>query len=162
MTLTVCLNKGEKMKIVEEIKEYAFNKKVNLYVDMDGVIAEYDFGKPLDFLNKRPLLNNIKLLEEISRIKNVDIHILSICKRNFEIRDKNVWLDNHAPFFPKSNRHIISKETYKDISSADLKINFLNSQNGFKILIDDDNDILKKVSKNVKDIVLYQDSSLVY
>ena len=31
-----------------------------------------------------------------------------------------------------------------------------------KILIDDDNDILKKVSKNVKDIVLYQDSSLVY
>ena len=41
------------MKIVEEIKEYAFNKKVNLYVDMDGVIAEYDFGKPLDFLNKR-------------------------------------------------------------------------------------------------------------
>ena len=112
MTLTVCLNKGEKMKIVEEIKEYAFNKKVNLYVDMDGVIAEYDFGKPLDFLNKRPLLNNIKLLEEISQIKNVDIHILSICKRNFEIRDKNVWLDNHAPFFPKSNRHIISKETY--------------------------------------------------
>ena len=66
------------MKIVEEIKEYAFNKKVNLYVDMDGVIAEYDFGKPLDFLNKRPLLNNIKLLEEISRIKNVDIHIVNL------------------------------------------------------------------------------------
>ena len=45
---------------------------------MDGVIAEYDFGKPLDFLNKRPLLNNIKLLEEISRIKNVDIHIVNL------------------------------------------------------------------------------------
>ena len=28
--------------------------------------------------------------------------------------------------------------------------------------LDDDNDILKKVSKNVKDIVLYQDSSLAY
>ncbi len=150
------------MKIVEEIEKYALDKKVKLYVDMDGVIAEYDFGKPLDFLNKRPLLNNIKLLEEISQIKNVDIHILSICKKDFEINDKNVWLDNHAPFFPKNNRHIISKETYKDTSSADLKINFLNSQDGFKILIDDDNDILKKVSKNVKDIVLYQDSSLVY
>lgn len=150
------------MKIVEEIEKYALDKKVKLYVDMDGVIAEYDFGKPLDFLNKRPLLNNIKLLEEISLIKNVDIHILSICKKDFEIKDKNIWLDNHAPFFPKNNRHIISKETYKDTSSADLKINFLNSQVGFKILIDDDNDILKKVSKNVKDIVLYQDSSLAY
>ena len=50
----------------------------------------------------------------------------------------------------------------KDTSSADLKINFLNIKDGFKILIDDDNDILKKVSKNVKDIVLYQDSSLAY
>ncbi len=150
------------MKIVEEIEKYALDKKVKLYVDMDGVIAEYDFGKPLDFLNKRPLLNNIKLLEEISQVKNVDIHILSICKKDFEIKDKNVWLDNHAPFFTKNNRHIISKETYKDTSSADLKINFLNSQDGFKILIDDDNDILKKVSKNVKDIVLYQDSSLAY
>lgn len=150
------------MKIIEEIEKYALDKKVKLYVDMDGVIAEYDFGKPLDFLNKRPLLNKIKLLEEISQVKNVDIHILSICKKDFEIKDKNVWLDNHAPFFPKNNRHIISKETYKDTSSADLKINFLNSQDGFKILIDDDNDILKKVSKNVKDIVLYQDSSLAY
>ncbi len=150
------------MKIVEEIEKYALDKKIKLYVDMDGVIAEYDFGKPLNFLNKRPLLNNIKLLEEISQIKNVDIHILSICKKDFEIKDKNVWLDNHAPFFPKNNRHIISKETYKNTSSADLKINFLNSQDGFKILIDDDNDILKKVSKNVKDIVLYQDSSLAY
>ena len=150
------------MKIIEEIEKYALDKKVKLYVDMDGVIAEYDFGKPLDFLNKRPLLNKIKLLEEISQVKNVDIHILSICKKDFEIKDKNVWLDNHAPFFPKNNRHIISKETYKDTSSADLKINFLNSQDGFKILIDDDNDILKKVSKNVKDIILYQDSSLVY
>lgn len=150
------------MKIVEEIEKYALDKKVKLYVDMGSVIAEYDFGKPLDFLNKRHLLNNIKLLEEISQIKNVDIHILSICKKDLDINDKNIWLDNRAPFFPKNNRHIISKETYKDTSSADLKINFLNSKDRFKILIDDDNDILKKVSKNVKDIVLYQDSALAY
>lgn len=54
------------MRILKEIKEYATDKKVDLYVDMDGVIAEYDFGKPLDFLNKRPLLSNIELLRKIS------------------------------------------------------------------------------------------------
>ena len=53
------------MKIINEIKTMAKDKKIDIYVDMDGVIAEYDFGRPLDFLNKRPLLGNIKVLEEI-------------------------------------------------------------------------------------------------
>lgn len=76
------------MKILKEIKEYATDKKVDLYVDMDGVIAEYDFGKPLDFLNKRPLLSNIELLRKISQIDNVKMHILSICKKRFTNRRK--------------------------------------------------------------------------
>ncbi len=150
------------MKILEEIKEYATYNKVNLYVDMDGVIAEYDFGKPLDFLNKRPLLSNIELLRKISQIDNVKMHILSICKKDSQIEEKNVWLDKYAPFFDKENRHIISKETYQNTSSSNLKINFLKEIKNFKILIDDDNDILKKVSKNVENIILYQDSALVY
>lgn len=52
------------MKIINEIKTMAKDQKIDIYVDMDGVIAEYDFGRPLDFLNKRPLLGNIKVLEE--------------------------------------------------------------------------------------------------
>ncbi len=150
------------MRILKEIKEYATDKKVDLYVDMDGVIAEYDFGKPLDFLNKRPLLSNIELLRKISQIDNVKMHILSICKKDSQIEEKNIWLDKYAPFFEKKNRHIISKETYKNTISSDLKTNFLNNVEGFKILIDDDNDILKKVSKSVGNIILYQDSALVY
>lgn len=47
------------MKIVDEIKEFSLKRKVNLFVDMDGVITEYDFGKPLDFVNKSPLLSNL-------------------------------------------------------------------------------------------------------
>ena len=140
----------------------AKDQKIDIYVDMDGVIAEYDFGRPLDFLNKRPLLGNIKVLEEISKIPNVEMHILSICKKDSQINDKNVWLDKYAPFFKKENRNVLSKETYTDRSSSELKVDFLNNIESFKILIDDDNGILKEVDKKVKNISLYQDSSIVY
>lgn len=150
------------MKIVDEIKDFSLKRKVNLFVDMDGVIAEYDFGKPLDFVNKRPLFSNIKVLEEISRIPNLDMHILSICRKDSQVNDKNDWLDKYAPFFKKENRNIISKETYSGKTSSTLKVDFLNNQTGFKILIDDDNEVLKEVHEKVEDIILYQDSSLVY
>ena len=150
------------MKIINEIKTMAKDKKIDIYVDMDGVIAEYDFGRPLDFLNKRPLLGNIKVLEEISKIPNVEMHILSICKKDSQINDKNVWLDKYAPFFKKENRNVLSKETYTDKSSSELKVDFLNNIESFKVLIDDDNGILKEVDKKVKNIFLYQDSSIVY
>ena len=150
------------MKIINEIKTMAKDQKIDIYVDMDGVIAEYDFGRPLDFLNKRPLLGNIKVLEEISKIPNVEMHILSICKKDSQINDKNVWLDKYAPFFKKENRNVLSKETYTDRSSSELKVDFLNNVESFKILIDYDNGILKEVDKKVKNISLYQDSSIVY
>jgi hypothetical protein len=47
-----------------------------MFVDMDGVIASYDFGRPLEFDKKRPLLTNIKTLEEVSKIPGVKLHIL--------------------------------------------------------------------------------------
>lgn len=150
------------MKIINEIKTMAKDQKIDIYVDMDGVIAEYDFGRPLDFLNKRPLLGNIKVLDKISKIPNVEMHILSICKKDSQINDKNVWLDKYAPFFKKENRNVLSKETYTDRSSSELKVDFLNNIESFKILIDDDNGILKEVDKKVKNISLYQDSSIVY
>ena len=37
------------MHFYELIKKLTEDKKTIIYVDMDGVIASYDFGKPLDF-----------------------------------------------------------------------------------------------------------------
>ena len=41
--------------IINLLKE----KNIDLFVDMDGVIAAYDFGRPHDFDKKRPLITNI-------------------------------------------------------------------------------------------------------
>lgn len=145
------------------IKDLVEQKDVMMFVDMDGVIASYDVGKPLDFLNKRPLTENIKKLEEISKIPNVELHILSLCKKNFQIEEKNIWLDKHAPFFNKENRTIISKENFSGISSPELKANYLNSLETNKqlVLVDDDNSILKKVIDTVNGIIVFQDSELI-
>ena len=145
------------------IKDLSEKKDIIMFVDMDGVIASYDVGKPLDFLNKRPLTENIRKLEEINKISNVELHILSLCKKNFQIEEKNIWLDKHAPFFKKENRNIISKETFSGISSPELKANYLNSLETNKqiILLDDDNGILKKVIDTVNGIIVFQDSELI-
>ena len=145
------------------IKELSSDKEIILFVDMDGVIASYDVGKPSDFLDKRPLLTRINELEEVSKLPNVDIRILSICRKDFQIEEKNQWLDKYAPYFKKENRVIISKETVTNKTSPEIKTNYLNSVKTDKqvILVDDDNQVLKEVMNNVKDIIVYQDSELV-
>lgn len=85
-------------------------------------------------------------------------------KKDYKIIEKNEWLDKYAPFFKENNRVIISKEN-KNSSSIELKINFLKNleHDEFKtiIVIDDDNSILKGIKNEIKEIVLFQDSSLV-
>ena len=71
------------------IKELSDKAEVMLFFDMDGVISSYDAGKKLDFANKRPLTENINKIKKISTLDNVTLYILSICKKNFQIEEKN-------------------------------------------------------------------------
>ena len=151
------------MHFYNVIKELALEKAIMLFVDMDGVIASYDAGKKLDFSKKRPLRENINKLEKIGEIPNVELHILSICKKDFQIEEKNTWLDKYAPFFKRENRVIISKEKFQGIESSNLKVNYLNSIKTNKqiVLLDDDNLILKHVMKEAEGVIVFQDSELI-
>ena len=138
-------------------------KDILLFVDMDGVIVNYDVGRPSDFLEKRPLKENIEKIKEISMLPNVELHILSICKKDCQIEEKEQWLDKYAPFFEKKNRQIVSKENLGNISSKEVKANYLKNLGTKKqvILLDDDNSILKYVLENVDDVIVFQDSELI-
>lgn len=148
------------------VKDKYKNNKVLMFVDMDGVIADYDIGNKLDFKNKRPLLTNINTIKEISNIDNIELFILSICKKDYQIEEKNDWLDKYAPYFKKENRIIVSKESNPNLSSAELKYRVLkkyyeNNKNKKIVHIDDDNGILKYLGKELPNIDVYQDSSLL-
>lgn len=155
------------MYFIEKIKDIIQDKHTKVFVDMDGVIADYNFNHKLDFKTKRPLFTNINTLKELSLIPNVQLFILSICRFEKEIEDKNKWLDKYAPFFIKDNRIIISKDVNKIYSSKEIKLNYLkeiidSSCNDIVVLIDDDNDILKYLNENLSNkILLFQDSSII-
>lgn len=145
------------------ISNLAENEVIDLFIDMDGVISSYNFGMPLDFKNKRPLKTNINTLEKVSKIENVNLHILSVCRKDNEVQIKNEWLDINAPFFKKENRNVLSKETYTGFSSAELKLDFLKKYNTSNkiVLVDDDNHVLSTISKELDNITLLQDSELI-
>ena len=145
------------------IKDLSDEQKIALYVDMDGVIASYDVGKPLNFSTKRPLTENIKKLEKVNTINNVELHILSICRKDYQIEEKNNWLDKNAPFLQKETRTIISKEHMPKITSGELKKNYLENLKTEKqiILLDDDNSVLKTILSSNRDIIVFQDSELI-
>ena len=145
------------------IKNLSSEKELVIFVDMDGVISSYDVGKPLDFLNKRPLKENINKLEKINELPNIELYILSICRKNFQIEEKDIWLDKYAPFFKRENRIIISKQETDNTSSPEIKANYLKNVKTNKqiVFIDDDNAILKNVIKNIDNIIVFQDSELI-
>lgn len=145
------------------IKKISTTSKVKIFVDMDGVIASYDFGKPLNFKTKRPLKTNIEVLSRVSSLENVELYILSVCRKNYQIDEKNEWLDKNAPFFKKSNRYILSKEKNINMSSSNMKMNFFKNYktNDKIIFVDDDNKVLSTISNEINNIILMQDSELI-
>ena len=151
------------MHFYQIIENLSKERKLLIFVDMDGVIASYDIGKPYDFDKKRPLITNINTLKRLNSLENCELYILSICKKNYQIKEKNDWLDLNAPFFKKESRIIIKKENSSITESGILRANYLNNLNTKNqiILVDDDNKVLKIVKENVKNIILFQDSELI-
>lgn len=137
---------------------------IKLFVDMDGVIADYDVGNAADYDDKRPLKTSIEKLREISEMPNVEMYILSVTRANAGFDEKHVWLDKYAPFFKKENRIIISREANDFEKSSVLKANYLKDlekDGSIVILIDDDPRILKQVQEDAPDVILYKDTCLV-
>ena len=82
-------------KFVNEIKEICKkNKKVDMYIDMDGTIAEYHLYNP----------------EEISKINNIEMYILSLSKTKKITEKKKIWLKKYVPFIKEENWIILTKE----------------------------------------------------
>ena len=151
------------MKFYDAIKKFE-SKKIDLYVDMDGVIAEYDIGN-FDYNSIRPLRSNIKRIEDLLS-KNIEIKILTICKTNKIVEEKIEWIKKHMPFFSLKNVIFISKEEkkYSDLTSKELKSNYLKeniNKDNINILIDDDNEIIKYIIKNNPDVIVFQVSSWI-
>ena len=148
---------------IDDVLEQYKDKKIKLFVDMDGVIADYEVGLARDYDKKRPLKSNIKKLKEISENQNIEMNILSVTRHEKGFEEKNIWLDKYAPFFQKKNRNIISRESNGFEKSSILKANFVKDlkRNKVIIIIDDDPIVLKRIKKTNEDVVLLKDTASV-
>ena len=73
------------MFFLEEIKKVKdnYSNKIAIFVDMDGVIADYRFGEgknieynvPGTYLNKRPIKTAINILNEVYNKFDFDMYI---------------------------------------------------------------------------------------
>lgn len=149
------------------LKEYLENykdKKIKLFVDMDGVIADYIFDSAKDYDKKRPLYDNIKKLKIISKMPNIELYILSATRKTEGFAQKQGWLDKYAPFFKHDNRIILSREANNMEQSAILKAKYLENykrDDSIIIVIDDDPKNLKAIHELNSDVILLKDSVLV-
>ena len=151
------------MNFMNEINKYK-DTNIKLFVDMDGCIVDYEVNNAKDYDKKRPLFNNIKQLEEISKQDNIEIFILSITRYNPGFEEKHKWLDEYVPFIDKDHRIIISREANNMTKSPVLKSKYMKQFKDSKdtiILIDDDPRILEAVADMVPNVILYKDTIFV-
>jgi 5'(3')-deoxyribonucleotidase len=149
---------------IKDYLEQFKDKKVKLYIDMDGVIADYTFGAPKDYDKKRPLFDSIKKSEEVSKMPNVELYIFSATRYTEGLEQKHWWLDTYAPFFKKENRILISREANGMTKTAILKAECMRDierDGSVMILIDDDPRNLEEVSKLSDDVILLKDTALI-
>ena len=151
------------MYLKNYLRQYK-NKKIKLLVDMDGVIADYEFGSARDYDKKRPLMASIRKLEKISEMPNVELYIFSATRKDEGIEQKHWWLDTYAPFFKKENRIIISRESNNMEESASLKANYLKDlkrDDSIIMVIEDDPKNMKEINKLNEYVILLKDTILV-
>ncbi len=156
------------VNLIKEICNKNNNKKIAMFVDMDGVLADLDIRAANDirnkvggvFLNKRPLFYIINMLEELGNVSNLDLFILSACYNVAQANEKRRWLDKNASYFKENNRYFVIKEidNYKDEEKNYMKGRYIKKimaeQNyDYAFYIDDNYHMLKGAENILGDCV---------
>lgn len=140
------------------------NKKVAMFIDMDGTIVEYKiYGNEEslikaheNLLNEKPVLPIIEILKEINKIENIDLYILSLSKRTKIKEEKEMWLNKYMNFIPSDKWIILDKEAGEYNSENRNYVKYEQIEKKLKeydyaILLDDDHKILKHTKENLHD-----------
>lgn len=148
-------------KFLEKIKTIASkNKKVAMFVDMDGTITVYGVYQEADVARKmaedyktaEPLSYVINILEEINNIPNVDIYILTLSRDKKITEEKEIWLEKYVNFVKPENWIIITKEIgeYNKENRDRIKAEKMKEKlekYDYAVLLDDDHKVLKEAQK---------------
>ena len=154
------------MYFINELKKINEENLGNIamFIDMDGVVADYRFGEgkniennvPGTYLNKRPISTAINVLKEVNNNFDFDKYILSSCIHDEQAIEKSKWLKKNMPFIDKKHQLFVVSNTFEDRKM--LKINkikgLIDKKYDKVIMIDDTHDILFLAIKEIGDKVI--------
>ena len=146
-------------KFVQRIADLCSeNKRVAMFIDMDGTINEYivfsenTVVKEMEdnYIYISPLSTVLKELEEIGNISNIDLYILSLSRTKNLTQIKKEWRKKYVSFISEENWIILTKENgdYTDENREEIKAMKMQEYTDYDhlILLDDDHGILKQTS----------------
>jgi len=167
----------EFVKRVKDICNKYDGKTVGIFIDMDGVVADYDLGSYFDirnntpdtFLIKRPIKTIINILEQLKKIENLNFYILSACIFENQAVDKSLWIDRHIPFIKSENRYFVIKEfeKYTRETKPGIKVDYMRramvkDNLSLALYIEDEHLMLRQAQDDLGDKVIgYHVSSLL-
>ena len=146
-------------KFVQRIADLCSeNKRVAMFIDMDGTINEYivfsenTVVKEMEdnYIYISPLSTVLKELEEIGNISNIDLYILSLSRTKNLTQIKKEWRKKYVSFISEENWIILTKENgdYTNENRDEIKAMKMQEYTDYDhlILLDDDHGILKQNS----------------
>ena len=146
-------------KFVQRIADLCSeNKRVGMFIDMDGTINEYivfsenTVVKEMEdnYIYISPLSTVLKELEEIGNISNIDLYILSLSRTKNLTQIKKEWRKKYVSFISEENWIILTKENgdYTNENREEIKAMKMQEYTDYDhlILLDDDHGILKQTS----------------
>ena len=112
------------------------NKKVAMFIDMDGTITVYEVypegnvkeKMEEEYQKAEPIKYIIEILKEINDIPNIDLYILTLAKSLKILKEKQEWLRKYVPFIKEENWIIINKFKEREIVAKLKKVNTILSQ----------------------------------
>ena len=115
-------------------------KKVNLFIDMDGVLAVYhhDILTVMHnegfFYNRPPIMHMLEVVKGLIRENDYNVYILSsVIDSPYCVPEKKAWLDKYLPEIAIENRVFVPYGTVK----AEFVKDKVLLENKVNVLIDD-------------------------
>ena len=147
------------------------DKPIDIYIDMDGVVADYDFqgynndGTNDDiYLNKRPVMSAINPLKEVSEFSNVNLYILSVSRYESQVNGKVEWLKKYMDFIDYDHTNILPRDTNEWKKAKELKKEFIEGhidKEHISIHIDDSHEVLKTLEDLDNGMILLHITSII-
>lgn len=148
------------------------NKRVAMFIDMDGTINEYvvfaenTIPRKMEdnYMNIKPISQILEILKEIGKIASIDLYILSLSRTKNLTQIKKDWFKKYVSFIPEENLIILIKETgdYTNENRDKIKaVKMLEKADNYDyfILLDDDHRILKQTANIIGNVDVYHISS---